>query len=126
MANTASPSGLRARLFNPAARQKLLAFASQGADKFFGEPAFEINDFIRCDENGKGLVNIYHGICGIDGLSLPEKTPAEITEAALARSCPVCVETLDLFCHFLGVAAGNLALQTFSLAITAAIPTPSG
>jgi ribose transport system permease protein len=28
MANTASPSGLRARLFNPAARQKLLAFAS--------------------------------------------------------------------------------------------------
>lgn len=28
MANNASPSGLRARLFNPAARQKLLAFAS--------------------------------------------------------------------------------------------------
>ncbi len=28
MANTASPLGLRARLFNPAARQKLLAFAS--------------------------------------------------------------------------------------------------
>ncbi|OWY34560.1 ABC transporter permease [Herbaspirillum aquaticum] len=28
MANTASPSGLRARFFNPAARQKLLAFAS--------------------------------------------------------------------------------------------------
>lgn len=60
--------------------------------------------------SGKGLVNIYHGLCGLDGLSLPEKTPAEITEAALARSCPVCVETLDLFCHFLGVAAGNVAL----------------
>jgi len=60
--------------------------------------------------SGKGLVNIYHAICGVDGLTLPEKTPAEITEAALARSCPVCVETLDLFCHFLGVAAGNLAL----------------
>jgi len=28
MANTASAQGLRARLFNPAARQKLLAFAS--------------------------------------------------------------------------------------------------
>lgn len=60
--------------------------------------------------SGKGLVNIYHAICGIDGLDMPEKTPAEITDAALARSCPICVETLDLFCHFLGVAAGNLAL----------------
>ena len=39
-------------------QRQLLAFASQGADKFFGEPAFEINDFIRCDENGKGMVNI--------------------------------------------------------------------
>lgn len=60
--------------------------------------------------SGKGLVNIYHGLCGIDGLTLPEKTPAEITDAALARTCPVCVEALDLFCHFLGVASGNLAL----------------
>lgn len=60
--------------------------------------------------SGKGLANIYHAICGIEGLTLPEKTPAEITEAALARTCPVCMETLDLFCHFLGVAAGNLAL----------------
>ncbi len=60
--------------------------------------------------SGKGLVNIYHGLCGIDGVTLPEKTPAEITDAALARTCPVCVEALDLFCHFLGVAAGNLAL----------------
>ncbi len=39
-------------------QRQLLAFQSQGADKFFGEPAFEINDFIRCDENGKGLINI--------------------------------------------------------------------
>ncbi|WP_374529036.1 helicase HerA-like domain-containing protein [Novosphingobium sp.] len=39
-------------------QRQLLAFASQGADKFFGEPAFEINDFIRTDENGKGVINI--------------------------------------------------------------------
>ena len=39
-------------------QRQLLAFASQGADKFFGEPAFEINDFIRTDENGKGIINI--------------------------------------------------------------------
>ncbi len=39
-------------------QRQLLTFQSQGADRFFGEPAFEINDFIRCDENGKGIVNV--------------------------------------------------------------------
>ena len=39
-------------------QRQLLSFESQGADKFFGEPAFEINDFIRCDENGKGVINV--------------------------------------------------------------------
>ena len=39
-------------------QRQLLAFESQGADKFFGEPAFEINDFIRCDEDGRGIINV--------------------------------------------------------------------
>jgi hypothetical protein len=39
-------------------QRQLLAFESQGADKFFGEPAFEINDFIRCEETGKGMINV--------------------------------------------------------------------
>ena len=39
-------------------QRQLLAFDSQGAAKFFGEPALEIADFIRCDENGKGYINI--------------------------------------------------------------------
>lgn len=39
-------------------QRQLLSFASQGADRFFGEPAFEINDFIRTDENGKGIINV--------------------------------------------------------------------
>ncbi len=39
-------------------QRQLLAFDSQGAARFFGEPAFEIADFIRLDENGKGYVNI--------------------------------------------------------------------
>jgi len=39
-------------------QRQLLSFESQGADKFFGEPAFEINDFIRVDENGKGVINV--------------------------------------------------------------------
>ncbi len=39
-------------------QRQLLSFESQGADRFFGEPAFEIHDFMRVDENGKGVINI--------------------------------------------------------------------
>jgi glucokinase len=60
--------------------------------------------------SGKGIVNLYNAICGLDGMTLPERSPAEITQAALDKSCKVCIEVLDLFCHFLGVAAGNIAL----------------
>ena len=41
-----------------AIQRQLLAFESQGADRFFGEPAFEIADFIHCDEQGRGYINI--------------------------------------------------------------------
>ncbi len=39
-------------------QRQLLAFESQGADRFFGEPAFEINDFIKIDDQGRGFVNV--------------------------------------------------------------------
>jgi DNA helicase HerA-like ATPase len=39
-------------------QRQLLAFEAQGADKFFGEPAFEINDFIKTDDQGRGTINI--------------------------------------------------------------------
>ncbi|MBU6269159.1 MAG: DUF853 domain-containing protein [Sphingomonadales bacterium] len=39
-------------------QRQLLSFQSQGADMFFGEPAFEINDFIKCDDQGRGYINI--------------------------------------------------------------------
>lgn len=39
-------------------QRQLLAFESQGADRFFGEPAFEINDFLKVDEQGRGMVNV--------------------------------------------------------------------
>lgn len=39
-------------------QRQLLAFESQGADRFFGEPAFEVHDFLRSDENGKGMINV--------------------------------------------------------------------
>ena len=41
-----------------AIQRQLLSFEAQGADKFFGEPALEIKDFIRLDENGRGMINV--------------------------------------------------------------------
>ena len=40
----------------------LLALENQGADKFFGQPELDINDFITTDANGKGMINILHAV----------------------------------------------------------------
>src|SRR5437868_1502400 len=40
-----------------AIQRNLLALESQGADKFFGEPALDLNDLIQT-QNGKGVINI--------------------------------------------------------------------
>src|SRR6186713_756799 len=37
-------------------QRTLLALESQGADKFFGEPALDLNDLIQTDEKGRGVV----------------------------------------------------------------------
>ncbi len=39
-------------------QRQVLALDSQGGAQFFGEPALEIGDFIRCDEKGRGIINI--------------------------------------------------------------------
>lgn len=36
----------------------LLQLEEQGADKFFGEPALNLEDFIQTDPSGKGIVNV--------------------------------------------------------------------
>ncbi|MGP1281729.1 MAG: helicase HerA-like domain-containing protein [Parasphingopyxis sp.] len=41
-----------------AIQRKLLQFEGQGADKFFGEPALDIDDFFRTDQQGRGFINI--------------------------------------------------------------------
>jgi DNA helicase HerA-like ATPase len=41
-----------------AIQRQLLSFDSQGAAQFFGEPALEIEDFITCDEQGRGYINV--------------------------------------------------------------------
>ncbi|WBY17206.1 DUF853 family protein [Erythrobacteraceae bacterium WH01K] len=41
-----------------AIQRQLLSFESQGADLFFGEPALEIDDFLKTDEKGRGYINV--------------------------------------------------------------------
>jgi glucokinase len=46
----------------------------------------------------------------------PDADPAPfITKSGLDKSCPVCVETLDLWCSVYGAEAGNLALKVLAL-----------
>jgi len=39
-------------------QRELLQLESQGGDAFFGEPALDLADFIRSDEQGRGILNI--------------------------------------------------------------------
>ena len=38
--------------------RKLLELEQQGADKFFGEKSFDVEDLLRKDSNGKGFINV--------------------------------------------------------------------
>ncbi len=70
--------------------------------------------------SGRGLLNIHRvmhaagGCLAGDPEADPSKGPAMISTAALARRCPRCVETLDLFVAAYGAEAGNLALRTMA------------
>ena len=41
-----------------AIQRALLALENQGADKFFGEPAFDIMDLLQCRADGKGMMSV--------------------------------------------------------------------
>jgi glucokinase len=60
--------------------------------------------------SGPGLVQLYHAIAEIDGLTVPQRSAAEIVEHALAGDCEASRNTLEAFCAFLGGVAGNAAL----------------
>jgi glucokinase len=61
---------------------------------------------------GQGLEEIHQALHRLDGGAgaAVSASAAQITTAALAGSDTRCREALDLFCGFLGTAAGNLAL----------------
>ena len=41
-----------------AIQRSLLQLRAQGGDHFFGEPALDLEDFLKLDENGHGIINI--------------------------------------------------------------------
>jgi len=59
--NAAELSGKYGNVTRPSVgsiQRQLLSFEAQGADNFFGEPALEINDFLKVDDQGRGYVNV--------------------------------------------------------------------
>lgn len=60
--------------------------------------------------SGPGLVNLYETVCALDEVKADELQPPEVIARGLDGSDAACRTALDLFCGFLGSAAGNLAL----------------
>jgi glucokinase len=65
--------------------------------------------------SGPGLVNLYQALAELEGCTPEDLQPPEITERALAESCSLCRQTLEIFCAVLGTAAGNLAVTLGAL-----------
>jgi glucokinase len=61
--------------------------------------------------SGPGLENLYRTIAELDSAIAPERSAAEITQAALAGRCPTSASALATFCALLGAVAGNFALS---------------
>jgi glucokinase len=60
--------------------------------------------------SGSGLQNLYEALAAVEGVTVPQRDAAAITQSALAGECVICLATLEMFCSFLGSVAGNLAL----------------
>jgi glucokinase len=60
--------------------------------------------------SGHGLENLHDAVAALDGLTAPKRSAAEITHAAIERTCPASQEAVDLFFAMLGQVAGDLAL----------------
>lgn len=75
--------------------------------------------------SGPGLLNVYECICELHGVSALLKTPAEVTNAALANANPQAVSALNVFCNLLGSLVGDLVLTYNAQAVFLAGGIPS-
>lgn len=60
--------------------------------------------------SGEGLVKLYRALAAADGLRVPKRTAAEVTEQALSGGCAVSRAALEMFSALLGTVSGDLAL----------------
>ncbi|RJX32638.1 MAG: glucokinase [Oxalobacter sp.] len=60
--------------------------------------------------SGMGIELIYRAVSVLSGVNRDPLAAPEIVRRALTHACPICDETLELFCGMLGTVAGNLAL----------------
>jgi len=60
--------------------------------------------------SGAGLENLHDTLAFLDGVTVPKRRSAEITRAAIERTCPVSRAAVDMFCAMLGSVTGNFAL----------------
>ena len=42
--------------------RSLLTLEEQGGNQFFGEPALELEDFMQCDDEGRGIINVMDAV----------------------------------------------------------------
>lgn len=52
--------GTVSKLSAGAIQRALLQLEDEGGDAFFGEPDIKIEDWMQCDENGRGYINVFH------------------------------------------------------------------
>jgi glucokinase len=60
--------------------------------------------------SGIGTVDVYRAICQVDGLEPVFERAAQISQAAIDGQCDASGEAMELFCKWLGVISGNLAV----------------
>ncbi|MDC8786048.1 glucokinase [Roseateles koreensis] len=65
--------------------------------------------------SGPGLELIYRALAEFHHQTAEDLQAPEITQRALDRKEPLCIETLDVFCALLGTAASNLAVTLGAL-----------
>jgi glucokinase len=60
--------------------------------------------------SGPGLMMLYEVIAESKNVTHENLEPDEISQRGVAGSCPICRETLEVFCSMLGTVAADLAL----------------
>ena len=65
--------------------------------------------------SGRGLEAIYHSVCRRHGANAASLSASQISDRALIGEDAHCCEALQLFCAFLGTAAGDQALASGAL-----------